>query len=102
LLASGAATGLAYALNVGGPVQVILAFWFLLVCPGLPWVRLLRLKSRLIEWPLIVALSLALDTVVATTYAYTGWWSTPNCLLTLLAVTYVGAIVLLEAAQRPA
>jgi hypothetical protein len=99
LVLSGLATGLTYALSLGGPIQVIVAFWFLLVCPGSPWVRLLRVRSRLVEWPLTVALSLALDTVVATTLVYTPWWSTPNCLLVLVGISFVGAIVLLGRAQ---
>jgi hypothetical protein len=100
MILSGAATGFAYTVNDQGPIRVILAFWFLMVCPGLPWVRQLRLTSRLVEWPLIAAVSLALDTVVATAYAYAGVWSTPNCLLTLIGVSYIGAVLLLIQGPR--
>jgi len=99
---SGVAVGLAQVLDVSGPVRVAIAFWFLLACPGLPWVKLLRLHNRLIEWPLIVALSLSLDTAVTTTFVYTDLWTAQICLLVLIVVSYVGAVLLLDQGQRSA
>lgn len=93
---SGAATALAFALDFGGPIRVLLACWFLFVCPGLPYVQLLRLRSALVAWPLTMALSLALDTAVATILAYAGLWSTGRCLLALIVISYVGAGLLLR------
>ena len=100
MVLSGALVGFGYAFEVQGPIQLLLALWFMLVCPGLPLVKLLHLKSRPIEWIVIVALSLALDTIVATTYSYLGIWSTENCLLTLIGISYVGAVLLLNQRQR--
>jgi len=96
------AVGLIQVVDIAGPVRAAIAFWFLMACPGLGWVKLLRLDNRLFEWPLIVALSLALDTAVATTFLYTGLWTTQNCLLTLILVSYVGAVLLLDQSQRSA
>jgi hypothetical protein len=98
--ASGLAIELVLAFDIHGPLRVVLALWFLMVCPGLPYVRMLRLTSRMVEWPLIVALSLALDTVVTTTLAYVRAWSAADSMLILIAVSVVGAALLFEQGQR--
>ncbi|MCK6209402.1 hypothetical protein KZX45_02460 [Georgenia sp. EYE_87] len=63
---------------------------FLLVCPGLALVRILRLPSRLAVASLAVALSLVLDQVVAMVAMYAGGWS-PGAALVALAVLTVAA-----------
>lgn len=60
---------------------------FLLLCPGLAWVKLLRLESRLAELTLAVALSLVLATAVAAGTLYAGAWSPRLSLAVLLTLT---------------
>ncbi len=66
---------------------------FLLLCPGLAWVRLLRLESPLAEFTLAVALSLVLATVVAAGMLYAGAWSPKGSLTVLLGFTLAALVV---------
>jgi len=70
-----------------GPV--VLAF--LLVGPGMALVHLLRLRDPLAEMCLAVALSIALDTLVASAFLYAGAWSPSTILVALIAVAVFGA-----------
>jgi len=72
---------------------VVLAF--ALVGPGMALVPLLRLDDPLAELSLGVALSLALDTLVALAMLYAGAWSPEGALLALAAMSLAGV-----AAQR--
>src|SRR4051794_8382675 len=54
----------AVAAALGGweaPFRPALVLWFVLVCPGMALVRLLRLGEPVTEWTLAVALSVTLD-----------------------------------------
>lgn len=51
-------------------VRVVLGLAFLLVAPGLGWVRSLRLGRRWVEGMLVIATSLALDSAVGLVLAY--------------------------------
>ena len=62
-----AAGGLVYA-GVAGPLRVAAVLWFLLICPGMAFVRLLRVADLATELMLAIGLSLALDAVVAIGY----------------------------------
>jgi hypothetical protein len=72
------------------PLRPLLAFWFLLVCPGMAFVRLLRIKEGFAVWTLAIALSLALDAIVAGAMLYAGFWSPTTGLLILVGITLVG------------
>ncbi len=78
---------------------------FLLVCPGMAFVRLLRLGTWVAEWTLAVALSLTLDTLVAMAMVYFTVWS-PTLGLTILAgLSVAGSLLQLAWAldqRRPA
>ena len=80
-------------------VQPFVVLPFLLLCPGLAWIRLLRLESGLAELTLSVALSLVLTTGVAGAMLYAGAWSPRGSLAVLLALTVV-ALVLDVATRR--
>ena len=73
------------------PVQPAVMFWFLLIGPGLPYVRLLPLRKRLDPWVLALGLSLALDAVVAIGMVFAGVWSPPAGLLILMGMSMFGA-----------
>lgn len=81
-------------LDFGGittPIRPIAALWFLVFCPGIALVRLLRLQDLWAEVGLATAVSLSLDVGVASMLIYTGYWS-PNLGLTILiCVSLLGA-----------
>jgi len=54
-------------------------------------VGLMRVDEPFAEVTLIIALSLALDTITAGTMLYAGWWSPPWTLIILLVVSVGGA-----------
>ncbi len=93
ITASAAAIGLIVYGNAQTPLRPLLALWFLLVCPGMAFVGLLRLHDRLVELTLAIALSLALDALVAGAMLYTGAWSPEGSLAILIGLSAVGALL---------
>lgn len=86
----------AVGLNLSAAPEIVRApivFWFLLVCPGMAFVRLLRIDNLLILWTLAIALSLALSTLVPTFMLYIGAWSSFNTLLILAIASAIGALL---------
>jgi hypothetical protein len=73
------------------PLRTLLAFWFLLVCPGMALVRLLGLRDPFAELGVAVALSLALDTAVGEALLFAGAWSASSGLAALAALSVGGA-----------
>lgn len=88
--------------NVSSPLRPLVTFWFLLVCPGMAFVRLLKLREGFAEWTLAVALSLALDALVAITLLYAGMWSPYWGLVLLIGITLVGVVIQVIVADRRA
>jgi uncharacterized membrane protein len=76
--------------------RYLLSFWFLLVCPGMAYVRLLHIRDSVTEWALAIALSLAIDTVVAMFMLYTGNWSPNGGLVALMAISIGGVALQLK------
>jgi uncharacterized membrane protein len=77
--------------GIGAPIRPAIIFCFLLLCPGMAFIPLLRLRDRLTELTLAVALSLALDTAVAETMVLTKQWSPQVGLVVLISISLVGA-----------
>jgi hypothetical protein len=75
------------------PVRHLMSFWFLLVCPGMAYVPLLHVRDGPVEWTLAIALSLAIDAIVATFMVYTGNWSPNGGLIALMAIS-IGGVAL--------
>ena len=87
-----------FAVGLGPPVAPLLALWFLGVCPGIGWVRLLRMSDPLAEMLLAVALSLSIGAVASVVLFSVGAWS-PGLALILTAVaalTGAGAAAMAE------
>jgi hypothetical protein len=76
-------------------VRPLLIMGFLCVCPGLTVVRFFRLNETLIEWMLVIALSIAIDAFIAGILLYAGRWSPEDILIVLLSFCLVGAILML-------
>ena len=99
IIASGLGAGLAALGFIGPPLRPLLAFWFLLVCPGIAFVRLLQLEEPLSELTLAIALSIALDSIVAEIMAFSHHWSPLGALGVLVALSLVGVALQIRLAR---
>jgi hypothetical protein len=88
---SALAAGLVVFARLETPFRPWIVFWFLFVCPGMAFVRLLRLQDRVAEWTLAFALSIALDAIVAASLLYARAWSPDWGLVILIAISLGGA-----------
>jgi hypothetical protein len=77
--------------NIGPPIQDMVAFWFLLICPGMAFVRLLGIGDRLTELVVAIALSIALDTAVSEAMVLTKRWLPEWGLFVLICMSAAGA-----------
>lgn len=79
--------------DIASPVRPVIALWFLCVCPGMAFVRLLRLEEGLTELTLAIALSLAMNVIVAVVTLYTGLWSPQWGLVVLIGLSLLGVVL---------
>lgn len=88
--------------DVGAPLQPILVFWFVLVCPGTALVGLVRPASVSLGVAMSVSISCALAIGVAQVLLYAGAWSpvTALAILTVLTAVSGGADVLADRRAR--
>ncbi len=93
IILSAIAAGLVYFVFTDTAIRPIIVFWFLFVCPGMMVVRFLRLKEHVVEWTLAIALSFAIDALVAGIQLYAGKWSPAGALTILMILCLCGAIV---------
>lgn len=96
IIVSAVAVGLVLIVDVWPPLRQLVGGWFLLVCPGMAFVRLLRLSEAITQWTLAIALSLALDAIVAVSMLYAGLWSPQWGLAALIGVSLIGAVIQYE------
>jgi two-component system, OmpR family, KDP operon response regulator KdpE len=89
VLSAGLIGSLAFT-NSSMELRPLFALWFLLVCPGMAYIRLLSIKETYVQWTLAVALSLALDALVAAILVYAHVWSPNVALLILIVASLVG------------
>ncbi|HLV33833.1 MAG TPA: hypothetical protein VKY59_01915 [Spirillospora sp.] len=93
ILVSSLLTLAMYSLDVQSPVRTIISTWFVIVCPGMAYVRLLNLREKHIVWMLAVALSIILTTLVAMVLIYTGQWSLDRVAFGITGVTLLGVLL---------
>ncbi len=93
LLCSSLLTALVVFLAPTISIRPLVVMWFLFICPGMAWVRLLRLHSNLAEWTIALALSIALDALVAGIFLYARAWSPASIFLVLLLLCSTGAFL---------
>ncbi|SDY92609.1 hypothetical protein SAMN05444365_104172 [Micromonospora pattaloongensis] len=74
-------------------VRAVPVLTYLAVVPGLACVRLVRLRDRLTELIVAVALSLALGILVAEVLLQLGWWSPAWGLAVLVVIASLAASV---------
>lgn len=100
ILASALAIGLDTAGNITSPIRPYLAFWFLLVCPGMSFIILLGINNWLSKLTLAVALSIGIDLLVAETMVLAGRYSPEPALLIIIAISTLGVIMQLRSSLR--
>ena len=76
-------------------VRPYVVFLFLTICPGMVIVPCLPEKELLAQWMFSVALSFAVDILLATLLMYAGWWSPTAIIGILLAFCGCGGIALI-------
>jgi hypothetical protein len=79
--------------DVRSPVRVVAVLLFLLICPGMAWIRLLQLYEPVTEVMLAIALSIAIDAALPGVLVYAGAWSLAAALAAVLVLTLAGGAV---------
>jgi hypothetical protein len=93
IVLSAVGAGVAVIADIGSPARPALTFWFLFVCPGMAYVRLLQFNELWLELTLAVPLSMALSVLVSLLMVYTNTWSPVGALVTLIALSMVGVFL---------
>src|SRR6266516_769312 len=93
IVLSTVATGLVTFVITDIAVRPFIVLWFLFVCPGMALVRFFRLEELVVEWILALALSFAIDAIVAGILLYAGRWSPTGTLGILMGISLGGAIL---------
>jgi hypothetical protein len=90
------------AADLVSPLRPILVFGFLLVCPGMAYIRLLHLHDRFTEFILAVALSLVIDTLVSEMLVLMKFWSPASSVLVIVILSIAGVALQLIGARQTA
>jgi hypothetical protein len=85
--------------GIESPLRSLVVPSFLFVCPGMAFVRLLKIEEPVAELTLAVALSLALDALVAGTMLYAGMWSPRWGFVLLICASAAGAVLQIARAR---
>lgn len=93
ILVSAAAASWFFFQGIGSPFRLIATLWFLFVCPGMAFVRLLRLETSSYEWTLAVVMSISIDAIVASLLVYTHSWSMELGMSILVVLSLLGAFL---------
>ncbi len=100
LLASAGAVALVTFAGVLPALRPAVVVWFVLVCPGAAIVGLVRPPDPWLRLSLILALSIALATLISGLLLYAGAWSPDTALVVLIGIT-VAATAASGALGRP-
>jgi hypothetical protein len=73
-------------LDLHSPVRTLVTFVFLLVCPGLGLAHMIRMADRSSVLVVAVAISIAIDTLLAEAMAYANAWSPDAALAVLILI----------------
>lgn len=94
VVASTLAAIVATMIGSGNALSTIPLLWFLAVCPGMPYARLIGAgpaPDPVQRWITAIALSLALGAVVAEVLLYAGWFTSFRTVLLLGVIACAGA-----------
>jgi predicted nucleotidyltransferase len=93
IILSTIAAGLIAFVITDTAVRPIIILWFLFVCPGMALVGFFHLEELAVKWILALALSFAVDAIVAGILLYTGRWSPTGTLEILMGISLGGAVL---------
>jgi hypothetical protein len=93
IILSTIATGLVSFVITDIAVHPFIVLWFLFICPGMALVWFFRPEKPVVEWTLAVALSFAIDAIVAGILMYAGQWSPTGTLVILMSISLGGALM---------
>jgi hypothetical protein len=85
------AVTLLWLAGIAGPLRVLLAFWVLLVCPGMAIVGIFGVRDIITRLVAAVALSLAIDCLIAMAMVYRVGWSPEGGYAVIAAISVAGA-----------
>ena len=88
---SAAALGIVMAIGGQSLLRTAVVLWFLGVCPGLAFIGAIRLADPWLEAALTLALSFAINVLVALLVAYGFGWSPAAVLTIVVTLTLAGA-----------
>jgi uncharacterized membrane protein len=91
IISSAILAGILALSNVSGPIRSIIQFWFILVCPGMAVLRLLKIQDNITEFVLAIALSLIFSTLLAEVMVFAHLWSPILELTILIGISMAGA-----------
>jgi hypothetical protein len=100
IVESGLLTGLLYLEVRESVLMLPAAVFFLLVGPGMAFVRLMRLTDWTVELMLGISLSLVIDALAAAVALYAGLWNPGGVLWGLILLSWVGVGLQLWQTQR--
>lgn len=100
IIASAIGAGLFALGDIESPFRPLIAFWFLLICPGMAFVRLLHIRERLTELTLAIALSMAFNVIVSEALVLARMWSFKWGLVVLICISILGAVLQIIVAYR--
>ncbi len=83
-----------------GPAHGALVFWFILICPGMAFIPLIRPGDRLSETMLAIGASLVISTLIAGIQLITHQWSPRVELGLLIALSFLGAFLQITTVVR--
>ncbi len=84
-------------------IRLWIVLWFMLVCPGMAFIRLVGVQDRTTEFIIAIALSLTIDTIVAEAMVLTAKWSIQGGMLALICLSLFGALLqIIQAIRLPA
>jgi hypothetical protein len=90
IILTASAMALAIWLDIDTPWRVAVTFVFVLISPGMAFVRLFEIKEWLIELTLAVAVSIGLSTLVSEVMVLTTAWSPRWGGMVLIALSLIG------------
>lgn len=85
--------GLVIVSGVTGGMRPLIVFWFVLVCPGMAFVRLLDIDDMWVELSMGAVFSIVIDMIVASLLLYIGLWTTVGILSVLLGICLIGLTI---------
>ena len=78
-------------------LRPLLTLLFILLCPGMAFIRLLKIDSWYIELVLGVTMSIAIGQLVSMATLYLGNWSVELNMALLCLIAFVGATLQIQA-----